>query len=104
MKTLILSMLIGSTVFAGAPNYRTQDNVLYNITIARGANFQACALRICKISRQHGNGTCAVLKEIGVVSADLTSYGVTLVEKTKCAAAIEEVIPVEANPRFGRGN
>ncbi len=104
MKTLIFLILLASAAFAGGPNFRTQDNVLYNITIKREANFQACAMRICKISRQHGNGTCAVLKEIGVVSADLTSYGVTLVERTKCAFAIDEDMPVEANPRFGRGN
>ena len=83
---------------AHATEFRTQDNIQYNIAIKDGADFASCATQICQISREQGSGDCHVLAVIGIVSANLTWLGVQRVEQTECASAIEADRAVPIRP------
>lgn len=89
---------------AGTEEFRTQDNMNYNILLKENltvAQVQLCTKQICELSIIQGNGTCVALTFIGVVTANLTNYAAQRILKMACVATIELDGSVHANPSIG---
>lgn len=95
-----LNVLADNSLIVG-----TQDNLDYIVTISENSNFKSCAKLVCGVSKKFGNGICEKMPEIGVVAANLTTYGFDfLTKQTRCELVIEPSEVVNANPRVGRHN
>lgn len=100
MKNLILISILATSALAHAAP-KTKDFI---IAVKDDANYESCAKQVCTIAKKKGNGSCALLSAIGVITTNLNASGFKSVSKLQCILSIEESREVEAAPRVGRGN
>jgi hypothetical protein len=104
MKLAALIFSLFTLTFAHADEFKTQDNIVYLIVVDQSASFKNCVKSIKRISKQHGSGEVEALETIGIVNANLSSYGLDIVKELECVLSVEPEGEVEANPRLGRNN
>ncbi|MBK9321806.1 MAG: hypothetical protein IPM97_02420 [Bdellovibrionaceae bacterium] len=101
---LMVSLVLSATAFA---KMTTQDNLNYIVTVQESSDWKHCSKLICSVAKIEGNGnkTCQKFPNIGVVSVNLTTKGLsTLQQVSSCQLVIEEEGEFEGLPKLGTSN
>lgn len=91
MKLTIATIVTALSIAASAQvqEFRTADNINYNIVVKTGFDTKACAQDIMEIATDRGTGEFKVLSAIGVVIANMDTIAAEEVSKLDCVQAME---------------